>query len=111
MKTQSETYKAVFYAVANGYKPISHAVNLSEQERLSQKFKSLDINTGNIYLIEHPDAWRSLTTVKKETVFYRQPPQLLFTFEQAKKEMQRLSAGVGSTPQENQMTLSNNAGF
>ena len=110
MRATAENYKATFYAVANGYKPISQADKLSYEDRRSQDFKALDLNNGNIYLIKHYDAWQIVERPDGSLIHIRPEPKLLFTYEQAKREAERLADNKFSDVPDRK-TLSAGAGF
>ncbi len=89
MKATKELFKSVFLATYQQYQPISEAHRFTTEERQMMKFKALDAETGNIFLIDHPDAWRVEHSTDGRPTYFRNPPKLLATHENAKREMNK----------------------
>lgn len=84
MKSKTDEYLKVFYSSFSEYKTIGEADALSEHERKSQKFKALDMKSGNILLVSHPDAWETKTDFEGREYKIRPIPIILSTHDDAK---------------------------
>lgn len=72
------------------YKVLSHipAISKAGDNPRNTEYKSMNSNTGDVYLITHPQFWEERENGTK----IRPTPKLMMTYEEAKKDAQNHTA-------------------